>query len=428
MRKRFALVALLLMSVLLLSSCGKMSDEQAIAAMRESDELWINYGLAAWEAGTETEDVSGILSGGYKYLYLHNYMFTYDEEKSAAVAEDFFRFVADKYGLAAVLDTDKRVAYKTEYLHSLGFEFDYASSTEEENFFRTVTFHSDDVYDYIFTYKNASFTFTDFEVFSLDDMQSMVFDTCTFLDNFAAYVKKKNLSYYFNTDSRVCFHCEGIGRTTTVSYTRPSTGMIYMRSRWSLPHEYVHAVSNFSHGMTGSNTFLDEFVANYFPYILELTDMHKKQNYIRFVDAEAGYYEDQIAQGGAVASKAKYFQSLWENYVALGGTYETAGEIDTELFYQAALITGRTSGSSLSSTLYESYLSTSPNMSPFEGGELLNDEFDLFGSWLIEKYGLLKVFETWRTADFSGTLGEDYETIKAEWMEAEAQYLKQAGF
>ena len=67
-------------------------------------------------------------------------------------------------------------------------------------------------------------------------------------------------------------------------------------------------------------------------------------------------------------------------------------------------------------------------MLPFEGGELLNAEVDLFGSWLIEKYGLLKVLETWRTADFSGTLGEDYETIKAEWMEAEAQYLKQAGF
>lgn len=427
MYRRLLLLTVLFSSLLLFSACGKMSDEKAIAAMKESDELWINYGLAAWEAGTETEDVSGILSGGYKYLYLHNYMFTYDEEKSAAVAEDFFRFVADKYGLAAVLDTDKRVAYKTEYLHSLGFEFDYARSTEEENFFRTVTFHSDDVYDYIFTYKNASFTFTDFEVLSLGNMQSMVFDTCTFLDNFAAYVKKKNLSYYFNTDSRVCFHCEGIGRSTTVSYTRLSTGMIYMRSRWSLPHEYVHAVSNFSAG-NDSNIFLDEVLANYFPYTLELTDMHKKQNYIRFVDAEAGYYEDLIAQGGAVASEAIYFQCLWENYVALGGTYETAEEIDTELFEHAALITGRTSGSSLSSTLYESYLSINPNLSPFEGGELLGDELDLFGSWLIEKYGLLKVLETWRTADFSGTLGEDYETIKAEWMEAEAQYLKQAGF
>ena len=426
MKKRLLISVMLLAVLLLFTACGKMSDEKAIAAMKESDELWINYGLAAWEAGTETEDVSGILSGGYKYLSLHNYMFTYDEEKSAAVAEDFFRFVADKYGLAAVLDTDKRVAYKTEYLHSLGFEFDYARSTEEENFFRTVTFHSDDVYDYIFTYKNASFTFTDFEALSVGNMQTMVFDTCTFLDNFAAYVKKKNLSYYFNTDSRVCFHCEGIGRSTTVSYTRPSTGMIYMRSRWSLAHEYVHAVSNFS--ASGKNIFLDEFVANYFPYTLELTDMIKKLNYIRFVDAEAGYYEDLIAQGGAVASEAIYFQSLWENYVALGGTYETAEEIDTVLFEHAALITGRTSGSSLSTTLYESYLSIIPHLSPFEGGELLNDELDLFGSWLIEKYGLLKVLETWRTADFAGTLGEDYETIKAEWMEAEAQYLKQAGF
>ena len=425
--KKSMLIAMLLTVLLLFTACGKMSDEKAIAAMKESDELWINYGLAAWEAGTETEDVSGILSGGYRYLYLHNYMFTYDEEKSAAVAEDFFRFVADKYGLAAVLDTDKRVAYKTEYLHSLGFEFDYARSTEEENFFRTVTFHSDDVYDYIFTYKNASFTFTDFEVLSVGNMQSMVFDTCTFLDNFAAYVKKKNLSYYFNTDSRVCFHCEGIGRSTTVSHASPSTGMIYMRSRWSLPHEYVHAVSNFSAG-NDSNIFLDEVLANYFPYTLELTDMQKKQNYIRFVDAEAGYYEDLIAQGGAVASDAKYFQCLWENYVALGGTYETAEEIDPVLFEHALLITGRTSGSSLSSTLYETYLSINPNMSPFEGGELLGDEVGSFGSWLIEKYGLPKVLETWRTADFAGTLGEDYETIKAEWMEAEAQYLKQAGF
>ena len=125
MRRRLLLLTVLFSSLLLFSACGKMSDEKAIAAMKESDELWIAYGLAAWEQDAEREDVSDILSGRKRYLYLHNYMFTYDEEKSAAVAEDFFRFVADKYGLAAVLDTDKRVAYKTEYLHSLGFEFDY---------------------------------------------------------------------------------------------------------------------------------------------------------------------------------------------------------------------------------------------------------------------------------------------------------------
>ena len=52
MKKRLALFVGLLISVLLLSACGKMSDEKAIAAMKESDELWINHGLAAWEAGS----------------------------------------------------------------------------------------------------------------------------------------------------------------------------------------------------------------------------------------------------------------------------------------------------------------------------------------------------------------------------------------
>ena len=418
MKKRLLISVMLLAVLLLFTACGKMSDEKAIAAMKESDELWINYGLAAWEAGTETEDVSGILSGGYKYLSLHNFMFTYDEEKSAAVAEDFFRFVADKYGLAAVLDTDKRVAYKTEYLHSLGFEFDYARSTEEENFFRTVTFQSDDTYAYIFTYKNASFTFTDLDVLGPNRMQTMIYDTCEFIDGFAEVVREKKISDYFDPERTVTFHCEDIGRGSGVSHAYTS-GYIYMKSTQALTHEYVHAVSKFSYGTTGSNTMLSEVVASYFPE-MEGLDAMLRRSYYNNLTVPISTYDKVIEQGGASADGARYWKRIIENYLAIGGKLDSYEDLDMYLVAQAMAMAVQTGGLSMYKTLAETY----DYARVFDGDDLYGDELSAFGYWLIDEYGLKPVLEVWKTNDFYGILGKDYETVKSEWLEFFEQYKK----
>ena len=121
MRKSICILLLSVLCILTLSACGGMSDEDALAALRESDEVWISHGLAAWEAGKEPEDLSHIFYdySSIEYLTLYDHMFIYDEDISIAVAEGFFRFVAEKHGLSAVMDHDKRIEYKTEFLKEI---------------------------------------------------------------------------------------------------------------------------------------------------------------------------------------------------------------------------------------------------------------------------------------------------------------------
>ena len=421
MYRRLLLLTVLLSSLLLFSACGKMSDEKAIAAMKESDELWINYGLAAWEQETEPADVTYILDDAHYFLYLHNYIFSVDEEYATLVAEDFFRFVAEKHGLAAILDTDKRVAYKTEYLRALGYDFDYSRSGEEEAFFRDIDFGSDEEYSFLFTYKNAKFSFHDLSSVKPPEMQTMLMDTCAFIDGFAELVRKEKIGDYFDPEREVMFHCEDIGKKRGTSYAQTS-GYIYMLSTTSLTHEYVHAVSRFSYGRSGANTMLSEVVATYFPSLEGLDAMPRKNYYNRFNAAPVSYYDGLIAQGGAAADQARYWKCLIESYEALGGKYESYADIDLTLAEHANAITGQMSGSSVCVPFSVTY----GDRGPFDGDDLLGDETGSFGKWLIEEYGLIPVLETWKTNDFYGTLGKDYVTIKAEWLDFFAQYQKLA--
>ena len=57
--KKYRIAALLLLLALLCTGCS-IGDQETIAALRESDELWISYGLAAWENNVKEEDISYI--------------------------------------------------------------------------------------------------------------------------------------------------------------------------------------------------------------------------------------------------------------------------------------------------------------------------------------------------------------------------------
>ena len=112
------------------------------AAVRESDELWLTYGLDAYESQSEAQDLSEFFANqaNMSYLTLYNHMFTYDEDKSVPVAEALFRFICDEYGADALMDKDKRCEYKTAYLHSLGLEMDYLQLPELESFLSSMEF------------------------------------------------------------------------------------------------------------------------------------------------------------------------------------------------------------------------------------------------------------------------------------------------
>lgn len=150
--------------------------------------------------------------------------------------------------------------------------------------------------------------------------------------------------------------------------------------------------------------------------------MPRKNYYNRFNAAPVSYYDGLIAQGGAAADQARYWKCLIESYEALGGKYESYADIDLTLAEHANAITGQMSGSSVCVPFSVTY----GDRGPFDGDDLLGDETGSFGKWLIEEYGLIPVLETWKTNDFYGTLGKDYVTIKAEWLDFFAQYQKLA--
>ena len=162
--KKYRIAALLLLLALLCTGCS-IGDQETIAALRESDELWISYGLAAWENNVKEEDISYIFydNEASKYLSLFDHMFTYDAELSIPVAEQFFRFVAEEYGLKAILNTELRRDYKNLFLRKMNFKYNYYVGGLYENFFRELDYESNDDYKYIFSNENFRISIADLE-------------------------------------------------------------------------------------------------------------------------------------------------------------------------------------------------------------------------------------------------------------------------
>ena len=187
MKKQALLGALALTAVLLFSACNDQppTPEDTTApttaavtteapvdpfrSVRMSDELWLSYGLAAYEKQIEPQDLSEFFTdlSNQSYLTLYDDMFVYDYEKTLPVAEAFFRFVCDEYGVDALLDMDKRCEYKTAYLHSLGLEMDYLQLPELESFLSSMEFSTDfsskNQFPYVFTIDNVHYHFENFD-------------------------------------------------------------------------------------------------------------------------------------------------------------------------------------------------------------------------------------------------------------------------
>ncbi len=99
------------------------------ALLRGSAETWIEVGLKSYEAGEEAENLKSFFAeGNISYLTLYNHMFVYDYEQSAKIAKALFAYIYENHGAECVLDTDKRIEYKNEYLQSLGFNLQNAAS------------------------------------------------------------------------------------------------------------------------------------------------------------------------------------------------------------------------------------------------------------------------------------------------------------
>ncbi|MBR3692603.1 MAG: hypothetical protein IKL89_07925, partial [Clostridia bacterium] len=392
MRNSLRLAALVLLFSLLFAACGKMSDADAINDLRKSDELWIAHGLAAWEADKEPEDLSRIFydQNSVDYLTLYDHMFAYDEEISRTVAEEFFRFVAEKHGLAAILDKDMRIAYKSEYLRSLGLEYDYPQSAEIEAFFRDIEFHSDDRYDFIFTHEAASFCFPDLSLTATSQYRYFIFYTTDFIRKFAEFIQKEQLSSYFTADRRMAFHCEelGMGGYSTTS----AKGYIILRGGFAVaPHEAVHAMANYSPA-TGANRMLGEGLAEYFTKVLDLSTLNRENTFSICRSAARGLYDTSAAHGH---ESARLYIALSKAYTAAGGKLDSPESFDAELYAHLAALYDRNFGFP-DSVLDAAIAINVTNLPPFDGSELTYAESCSFVAWLIDQYDLKTVLDAWQ--------------------------------
>lgn len=418
MRKSICILLLSVLCILTLSACGGMSDEDALAALHASDEVWISHGLAAWEAGKEPEDLSHIFYdySSIEYLTLYDHMFIYDEDISIAVAEGFFRFVAEKYGLSAVMDHDKRIEYKTEFLKSLGLDFPYQTQPEGELFFSTVGFHSDSRYDYIFTHNNVSFCLTDMNTLaSTSQYRFFIYYTTDFIKKFSDFVKREELEEYFNCDRRIAYHCEELGMGDYS--TGRNDGYIILRQFLSAPHEAVHAAANFN-ADTGANRMLGEGLAEYFTAVSGFSIMDTNANVTACIIAANGDFDSYAASGH---ESEKRYIALWKAYDAAGGKYDTIEGFDNKLYAHISAAYDRDFGypDSILQALYRIGIDNPEN---FEGSELTYAESCSFVTWLIDNYDLKTVLDAWQKDDFSGSFGKDYPTLKSEWQAFLAQY------
>ena len=410
------ILLLALSCLFFLSACGGMSDEDALAALHASDEVWISHGLSAWENGKEAEDLSHIFydQSCLTYLTLYDHLFSYDPDICIPVAEEFFRFIAEKHGLAAVLDTDKRIAYKTEFLKSMGLDLIYSQQKDAEDFFREIKFHSDSRYSYIFTHENISFCIPSLDLAALSNYHYYIYYTAEFIQEFSDFIRDNGLSEHFDLERRVTFHCENLG--TGGRSTSNTSGYVDLHSMADAPHEAFHAFTVYN--SDDYNRMLCEGLAEYFASASGLNILSTNTYATTCMNAEGGYYSSYAAAGNTTAQR---LTAAWETYSAAGGKYDSLENFDDKLYAHFTALYSRDFGSF--STVHDSAVDvTGILLPPFDGSELTYAESCSFVTWLIDSYDLKTVLDAWQKDDFSGSFGKDYPTLKSEWQTFLSQY------
>ena len=416
--KKYRIAALLLLLALLCTGCS-IGDQETIAALRESDELWISYGLAAWENNVKEEDISYIFydTEAIKYLSLYDHMFIYDAELSIPVAEQFFRFVAEEYGLKAILNTELRRDYKNRYLKSLGFRFQYNINEKAEILLREMDFESDETYKYILSNEKFRFCLPDLRKYpdahieAVWDYWDYFYAISDFMDAFTALVKNQDLTEYFDIGRRVDYRCDLLGEVENSAVSEDGT--VDLASFYDACCEAVKVYAKFS-AEDGANRMLGEGLARYFSGAHGINWIH--QNYqcrIPLGNAAKGSYDSAAAAGDEEAQRIIAIYNLCE---LAGGYYSAADYVDESVFVHVSALVDRDYGQP-ETILEAAEAAAGAEIEAFTGSELTLAESESFVTWLISSYDYKTVLEAWKNDDFAGTFGKSYRTLKAEWQE-----------
>ncbi len=435
MKKQMLIGALTLTAVLLFSACNDqpptpptstdsdtlpITTEQVteapvdpFAAVRESDELWLSYGLAAYENQTEPQDLTEFFSvlTNQSYLTLYDDMFAYDPEKSVPVAEAFFRFVCDEYGVDALLDKDKRCEYKTAYLQSFGSELDYIQSPELEEFFSSMSFSVDDTdgaeFPYEYVWDHIHYYFKNFDAGSISGYHSTLYYTTTGLQKMVQYMDSLNAGDLLDTDREFHFYMTLNGGA---SKTTPSNGHMYINVGVSALHEAVHSMGI---GLTERrNIWLYEGLCNYFGRQLGFDPLVKTNQIVIFRMIGAGIYDEQAASGDQIAIQSK---AVYDTYVSRGGKLDSVETFDIKLYTDVCAKLEFEFGGY--KTMGDTWKEINQSEINSVGSDLSYDQATSMVHYLVDTYGIDKVLDAYRTQDMTAAFGKDYEALKAEWLE-----------
>ena len=418
--KSKALIATLLAFLLLCTSCGTApatttpapttptsttpaptTPPDPFAILRTSGEAWITHGLAAYEIKKEPVDLTQFFAdpSNMVYLTLYDHMFVYDAEKSIPVAEALFRFIYDTYGADAVLDTEKRIEYKTAYLRSLHLNLSYSQLAEVEQLFTSVAFSSNADYPYIFTFDRATYYFPDFDDGYISQYHGFLYYNTVGLRKMIEYIRTVDKTGLFNTER--AFHYYMTFEKVPYSSTSPSGDMKINDSSSAL-HEAVHAMGI----RAGKHIWLSEGLCDYFGKMLGFNDQITAASIQTLMMTEQGYY-------GATAS-AEVAKACLARYKEKGGTYASIAEFNFRLMIDSMAVAELETGTY--TTLGDAYQAVNVKESTHTGRELSYAQAASLVAYLIDTYGMETVLDAQATQNISAAFGKEYEALKSDWL------------
>lgn len=435
MKNRFLLLSVLLLTALLFVSCSQTSElpsggetgstdttadgttDAAVdqfAEVRRSGEEWILVGLKAYEDGSEPEYLKDFFSesSNLTYLTLYDHFFTYNMEKSVPVAEALFRFIVDEHGADALLDSDKRIEYKNEFLESLGLQPQYIQTPEVEYLLASMDFSSSSEYKYIIKFDRATYYFKDFSLGSPTQYHMFLYCNTVGLHEMIEYLKENELDAGLDTEREFNFYMTLDG--STVSRTSFPGGNMYINDFYSALHEAMHAMGIRDNG----NIWLSEGICSYFGEMLGFNDLIAASNIQMLTLAKEGYFDERAAAGEEYSLG---YKTLYEMYSARGGLLDNVDNFDLRLY--SDIFSAVVSDLDDATTVGEIYESSSQKEYEGIGGELTYAEAKSLVLYLADVYGIDKVLDAYRTQDISAAFGKDYEGLKVDWRSYIAQLM-----
>ncbi len=378
-------------------------------AVRDSKELWLTYGLDAYLAGREAPDLSAFFADSANMVYLTLYpdMFLYDEARSVPVAEAFFRFVTEEYGKDALLDTEKRIEYKSAYLASLGVESGYLQDPAVEALLSRMTVSADKDWKYILTVDNTGYYLNDFKQGTISQYHAMFYSNNKALDELLAYIREHTPDTSLDLDHHFRYFLTFDG--TGISFTLPD-GRMSINEMHSMLHESLHAM-----GLSAEKDeylWLTEGLCNYMGKFMGFNPQFASVSVQMLKMAESGYFDERAEAGDETAV---FYRRLWKAYTAAGGSLASSAEFDLLLYNDLYAVLERAVYGEETQTIADAYKALNKRDYTAPGTELTYAEATSMVTYLVETYGFDKVMKAAQNEDAEGTLGKSYEELKALW-------------